>query len=285
MAVTDLTDSLPYWARGGGPGPTGGPGAAPMGGGNSASWLEYLQQMFGSPAQADTLTQNQQLNALLAARAGGATQPNSDNAINAAASVPPAPPGAAPMRPPNTAGLPPGALSSANLGAYNNMPTPSGGGGGAALSGAAPLPASAAPSAANPLAAAGGGASAMGSTSNPRFVGLDYRPNASPQNSMRGGPQATALNLAGLFGGSPGPGNPANVPAKNAQPVAGPLAANSPLISQTTGQPMPMSSADAAAHFIQTPNGIVPAPLPPTMPGDIRRQRAIQLAAARSGFA
>ena len=59
MAVTDLTDALPWWARQGG-GPTGGPaatpggagvGAAPQGGPpagvSSDQWLQYLQQMFG----------------------------------------------------------------------------------------------------------------------------------------------------------------------------------------------------------------------------------------------
>ena len=58
---------------------------------------------------------------------------------------------------------------------------------------------------------------------NNRFIGV-AQPNASPQNSMRAGPQATALNLAGLFGGRGQPAaapavNP-NVPAANAQPVS-----------------------------------------------------------------
>jgi hypothetical protein len=67
MAVTDLTDDLPWWTRQGA-GPTGGPAATPQGagggqqppgGGNSASWLQYLSQMFGvSPAQAATMMQN-----------------------------------------------------------------------------------------------------------------------------------------------------------------------------------------------------------------------------------
>src|SRR5580704_4173628 len=75
MAVTDLTDSLPYWARqgvgyGGGPGPTGGPGSAPMGAGNSASWLQYLQQMFGP--QAAQAAENDPMAAL---RAGGSPVP------------------------------------------------------------------------------------------------------------------------------------------------------------------------------------------------------------------
>jgi hypothetical protein len=80
----------------------------------------------------------------------------------------------------------------------------------------------AAPAARVPGPLASGGASGSAATSNPRFIGLDYRPNASPQNSMRGGPQSTALNLAGLFG----QGQPAAAPAApGARPqVAGPLA-------------------------------------------------------------
>jgi hypothetical protein len=64
MAVTDLTDDLPWWTRQGA-GPTGGPAATPQGAGgqpgagNSASWLDYLSQMFGiSPAQAAQLSQS-----------------------------------------------------------------------------------------------------------------------------------------------------------------------------------------------------------------------------------
>jgi hypothetical protein len=67
MPITDLTDSLPWWANQGGP--TGGPGAAPQGGGAASApaggapagvsqqdWLAYLQQMFGiSPAQSGQL--------------------------------------------------------------------------------------------------------------------------------------------------------------------------------------------------------------------------------------
>jgi hypothetical protein len=48
---------------------------------------------------------------------------------------------------------------------------------------------------------------------NNRFIGIDA-PNANPQSSMRSGPQGTALNLAGLFGGG----------KAAAAPVAGPLA-------------------------------------------------------------
>jgi hypothetical protein len=102
-----------------------------------------------------------------------------------------------------------------------------------------------------------GGATGQGATSNPRFIGISA-PNMSPQNSMRGGPQGTALNLAGLFGGGAGaPGAPGAAAPAAAAPVPGPMA------------------RPALAN----------APMPPTMPDDIRRQRAIQLAAARSGFA
>ena len=67
MAVTDLTDSMPWWARNGsqgpqGAGPTGTPSAAPQGAGgqpgagDSASWLQYLVQMYG-PQQAMAMMQ------------------------------------------------------------------------------------------------------------------------------------------------------------------------------------------------------------------------------------
>src|SRR6478672_10618040 len=49
MAVTDMTDSLPWWARQGAP--QGGPGATPMGA-NGVGWLQYLSQMFGPEAAA-----------------------------------------------------------------------------------------------------------------------------------------------------------------------------------------------------------------------------------------
>ena len=263
MAVTDLTDSLPYWARqgigyGGGPGPTGGPGAAPMGAGNSASWLQYLQQMFGP--QAAQAGENDPMAAL---RAGGSPVPSALS-------------GGGPAVPQSVASPPPGPTAGGPGGIGSDVRFP--------LTQQGPdyrtqqpdprlLPAGAAPSAANPLATAGpgaagptpgplasGGATGAGASANPRFVGISA-PNMSPQNSMRGGPQGTALNLAGLFGGG-APGaprgvNPANLPAPAAQTVSGPLAQG----------------------------GIANAPLPPTMPDDIRRQRAIQLAAARSGFA
>ena len=62
----------------------------------------------------------------------------------------------------------------------------------------------------------------MASTANPRFIGID-QPNASPQNSMRQGPQGTALNLAGLFGGKPAVSNTrvAGPMAKAAAPAGG----------------------------------------------------------------
>jgi hypothetical protein len=125
-----------------------------------------------------------------------------------------------------------------------------------------------------------------GGPANNRFVQLDQGQNVDPTN-RRGGPQMTALNLGGLFGGGQ-PAAPARVP--------GPMAGGPP-ISPTTRQPMPMSSADAAyglpdARGAPYPYAIggpsVRAPLPPTMPDDIaQRRRAIALASAgkHSGYA
>jgi hypothetical protein len=258
MAVTDLTDSLPYWARQGvgGPGPTGGPGSAPMGAGNSASWLQYLQQMFGvSPANA---AENSPVAALASLSDGN----DGNNPYQAAARANPAQggpyvgSGAPPMAAANVAQPPQNPL----LGSMN---APAGPGGGIGSDMRFPLtqqgpdyqtqqpdprllpvsaaqPSSAAPSAANPLAVAGpraagpvpgplasGGATASGASANPRFVQLDQGQNMDPTARNRG-PQMTALNLAGLFGGG-APGaprgvNPANLPAPAAQTVAGPLA-------------------------------------------------------------
>ena len=270
MAVTDLTDSLPYWARqgvgyGGGPGPTGGPGSAPMGAGNSASWLQYLQQMF-NPISSANAAENNPVAALASLSDGNDGNNPYQAAARANVAQPPAGPSILPQArgvavPPNIIGSqpsihdvsPPSILPQAR-----GLAVPPG----PMAAGSTTMPAGAAPGAANPLAVAGpGGATGAGATSNPRFIGI-AAPNMSPQNSMRGGPQGTALNLAGLFGGGGAPGaprgvNPANLPAPAAQTVSGPLAQG----------------------------GIANAPLPPTMPDDLRRQRAIQLAAARSGFA
>jgi hypothetical protein len=271
MAVTDLTDSLPYWARQGGPGPTGGPGAAPMGAGNGVSWLQYLQQMFGpSAAQAGENDPIAALNRQLQTNPSG--PPPADNTLTPPVGPPPAPP--MPARPAgvSASGLPlqPGALSPGALsqfggaaggpiGSGGNVPWPSGGG---SMNQTAPPPAGQTAPGSVPSPLATGGATGAGASANPRFVQVD-RPNASAAGGMgRGGaPQMTALNLAGLFGGG-APGGPPGAPGgalnqqgliPNGARVPGPLAANSPL--------------------------------PPTMPDDIRRQRAIQLAAARSGFA
>ena len=79
-----------------------------------------------------------------------------------------------------------------------------------------------------------------------RFIGID-QPNASPQNSMRAGPQATALNLGGLFGGrgQQPAANPANVPAANAQPVS---SLNNPGIRPAG--PLPASAEDNAPWWM-----------------------------------
>lgn len=212
MAVTDLSDGLPYWARqgqgyGGGPGPTGGPAAAPQGGPGSAAWLQYLMQMFGPGA-----AQAGESNPIATLNAGG-TPPVPNNAI-----VPPVGPAASPPGPPMG---PPQSPTPWFTGSNNPMPwrgpNPN-----------APAPAAQPVSAAAPVPGplATGGATAQGASANPRFVQLDQGQNADPTGRNRG-PQMTALNLAGLFGGGGAPGaNPANVPSAAAQPVSalqGPL--------------------------------------------------------------
>ena len=237
MAVTDLTYSLPWWARGGA-GPTGGPAATPMGGSDPTppagvsmqDWLNWLQQWTGHG--------------------------DGDNPPATPQPVPPAPPIAASVQQPPAAspGPPVGAgmldqSGVARMGGPNGVlntqpPTGASAPVGASLldqsgvtrnptgvltpgapatpAGTSPASPVAAPAARVPGPLASGGAAGSAATSNPRFIGLDYRPNASPQNSMRAGPQSTAFNLAGLFG----QGQPAAAPAApGARPqVAGPLA-------------------------------------------------------------
>jgi hypothetical protein len=164
---------------------------------------------------------------------------------------PPAGP-AAPLRPPNTMGLQPGALSPSNLASLYSMPTPSGGGG---MPVGAPGTMSSATPPVNP--AATGGATAQGATANPRFIGLDWRPNAPAEGGGmqgRGGPQATALNLGGLFNRGQ-PAASADVPAPNAQPVA---AVRGPLARPDLAQRVPLANA----------------PTPPVMPPDVAAARA-----------
>ena len=258
MAVTDLTDSLPYWARGAGP--TGGPAAAPQGGSDAAppagvsmqDWLTYLQQMMGiSSANAGT----QDINAAL--NKGGSPVPSAlanggPPVPPSFAQTPPPPPAASQLRPPgitqptgvSASGSPlqPGSLSPAALAQFGaGAPTwPSGGG--SANPTAAPPPGQQAPGG-FPGPMAGGGAGGQGATSNPRFVGVD-RPNADP-TARRGSPQMTALNLAGLFGRGQPAVNP-NAPAAAAQPVS-------------AQRPVPGPLANA--------------PMPPVMPPDIRNKR------------
>jgi hypothetical protein len=223
--VTDLTDSLPWWTRQDA-GPTGTPAATPQGGGvggqpppgvDQQTWLNYLMQMFSpGSAQAGQPDINAQLNAggspVPSALSGGG--PPVPPSVNAA--PPPAPaPGGSILPQARGAAVPPGPMAAGSSvlpqGAAQAS-TPMG----------PPIPPGGVPSPVpGPLAP--GGAGGVGATSNPRFIGIPA-PNMSPQNSMRGGPQGTALNLAGLFGG--GGVNP-NVPAANAQPVAsvpGPMA-------------------------------------------------------------
>jgi hypothetical protein len=268
MAVTDLTDSLPYWARQGGPGAAGGPTGAPQGAGDSQAWLQYLSQMYGiTPDQAATMMQGGGSPMEMNPHGDGPSPPVSPKQmynfgnpppingpgpgnVGPAALAPnvtpprpiaaaqPAPPPAASAGPPIGAGM----LDQSGVarmggpnGVLNTQPptgasAPVGAGlldqsgvtrnpAGVLTPGTAPTAPVAAP-APVPGPLAGGGAAGTGATSNPRFIGIDA-PNFSPQNSMRAGPQGTALNLAGLFGG--GGQNP-NIPASNAQPVSGVLA-------------------------------------------------------------
>ena len=138
---------------------------------------------------------------------------------------------------------------------------------------ATPKPAGATPT--GPLAASGGGGATMKRTpgapnlgyyqgNNNRFIGI-AQPNASPQNSMRAGPQATALNLAGMFGGRGQPAaavNP-NAPAANAQPVS---MVNGPT---PVGQGLnPSGNLALTGGNSPGPNQFssVPVPLPPKRP-------------------
>ena len=265
MAVTDLTDSLPWWARQSGagampgPGATGGPAAAPQGaggaaGGGNAAWLQYLQQMFGpGAAQAagnDPMAALRQGGspAPSALSGGGPSVPQSVASLQPTPQQPPASPAMSNMPAPQSPGP-----------AASNMPFPGQvdprGYFAPSANPNAPAPnAQNMQGAANPLASAGaappvpgplstGGASAMGSTSNPRFMGISA-PNASPQNSMRGGPQGTALNLAGMFGGGQGAARPASA-------VRGPMA------QPDLAQRVPLANA----------------PMPPVMPEDVNKRR------------
>jgi hypothetical protein len=281
MAVTDLTDLLPYWARGGqggpsGPGPSGTAGAAPMGSGglpgagNSASWLDYLSQMFGvSPAQAGEAP-----DPLAVLRAGGT--PPVNNTLDASvvppanAPVPPPPPAATGPQPdlfPRTGGwaarpagvsasglpLSPGSENNASLAQFGpnaSAPWPSGGG---SVNPNAPVTAARPASAVHPAVAA-----AAAAAQNPRFVQID-RPNMDPAGGARwqGSPQMTALNLAGLFGGG---ANPANVPSAAAQPVSATRRVPGPLAK--TGYNIPGSG------YTLTPQGDVTGTRWPQMSPD-----------------
>jgi len=265
MALTQFLGPTPYGGQGAG---------APLTGGQGAAMLEYLRQMFGqdiSPADVVRLgggggnpvpvTDNSQpadnpqiaaLKAAAAAQAQGQAQPQ-DPRLAAAASLAPAqgdsvtianPP--MPMRPAGVSpsGLPlqPGSLGPGALAAFNNPnPLPWRGplagdspANIAAAGGGAAAPAAAAP--------AGGAAQAAAPPIDPRFTVLAQGQNIDPLN-RRGGPQMTALNLAGLFNRAPPGQAPASAVAPAAPanaPVRGPLAR--PDLAQRTplGQtPMP----------------------------------------------
>lgn len=253
MAVTDLTDSLPWWTRQGA-GPTGGPGAAPQGGGvggqpppgvSPQAWLAYLSQMFspasGGGANPANLASPDASAMSVHAPGDDDGHGSGDNPPVRPFALPPvAQPGPmtgpagpvsnlpAPQRPPLAgpttgpagpiANLPPGPGPQTGpppQPIYNPLS------GGSANTGLPVAPAAAAP-VPGPLAT--GGAGGQGATSNPRFVQLDQGQNTDPTGRSRG-PQMTALNLGGLFGRGQPAVNP-DVPAANAQPVSavrGPL--------------------------------------------------------------
>ena len=222
MAVTDMTESLPWWARGAAP---QGQGPVAPQGANQQAWLDYLSSMFGvGAAQAGENDPIATLNEALKNRQPG--PPAADNTI-----PPTLPPG--PQGPPgylgSTGATPPLTPGGDPRGPDVAMNQITGMGGGATNPGFAPpgiTPGRVNPNvptpAAQPVSAAAPVSGPM--ANNSRFVGVD-RPNADPQSSMRSGPQGTALNLAGLFGGGqPLAVNP-NAPSAAATPMSGgPLA-------------------------------------------------------------
>jgi hypothetical protein len=283
MAVTQFLGQTPYGGQGAG---------APLTGGQGAAMLEYLRQLFGqdiSPADVVRLgggggnpvpvTDNSQpadnpqiaaLKAAAAAQAQGQAQPQ-DPRLAAAANLAPAQPSPVmPMRPAGVSpsGLPlqPGSLSPGALGAFNNPnPLPWRGplagdspANIAAAGGGAVAPAAAAP--------AGGAAQAAAPPIDPRFTVLAQGQNIDPLN-RRGGPQMTALNLAGLFNRAPGqapasavaPAAPANAPVK------GPLAAGSNMSSAPWG----MGPFQKGSIGPRLPPGGLP------LPADLARARLL----------
>ena len=242
MAVTDMTDSLPWWARQGAS-PTGA-GPQPPQGGSQQAWLDYLASMFNpvGSAQAGEVSAGGFPPAAIAALNQGGTPPVPNNGLTvppATASVPPGYAGSTGVssgdpRGPDAAmnritGMAPGVVNPGYQppGIVPGRVNPN-----------APSAAATPAAALHPAAAA-----APGPLANNRFIGIDA-PNFSPQNSMRAGPQGTALNLAGLFGGgqpaAPAAGGAQNAPL-NQTPMPpprprGPLAGPPGRMQLTQGQ-------------------------------------------------
>jgi hypothetical protein len=103
----------------------------------------------------------------------------------------------------------------------------------------------------------------------PRFI-TDTAPNSDPLGRNR--PQMGMLDLSGLFNRGQPQGAPPQTPR-----VPGPMATG---VSQTTGQPMPMSSADVA-YGLPDARG---APYPYAF-GPPRRAAALASAGLHSGYA
>ena len=204
MAVTDMTESLPWWARGAGP---TGQGPAPPRGGNSAAWLQYLASMFSpssaNAAEAPVSAANggpspDDIAALKAAQAAGPqTQPPDVPAAapHAAAHTHPPPPDPAPPPKP----IPPDPRPAATHMPFPGQIDPRGYFAPSVANPNAPAPA------AQPVSASRAAGPVAGPLASSRFIGID-RPNADPLAGGRGGgggPQGTALDLSGLFHGKP----------------------------------------------------------------------------------
>jgi hypothetical protein len=197
MPVTDLTESLPWWAQqGGAPG-----GQQPPG--SSQGWLQYLSQMYGiSPQQAATMMQS-----------GGnpADMPSAD-ASNMVADAPVVRPAPGAANPPFQL---PGATAALPSGTTMPLTQPP-----------APLQQQGPPGYLNSTSAV---PPIQPPAAPPGYLGSSGAGGGDPR-----GPDAAMNQMTGMAPGvvnpgyrppgiTPGPVNP-NAPAANARPVSGPLA-------------------------------------------------------------
>jgi hypothetical protein len=219
MPYADVNSPLPWWAQQNGQ-PQSGQATPPGYGGTS--WLNYLASMFApGAAQAGGVDANGRPQSATDALRVALANPNAAGAGPADVPVPPsvnsAPIPPAPQPAPAQPQPDPVGDYVATVGNHPSWPTTS--------MGSAPRPQMGPPIPPGGLPAnqpsvnaqpvngpmGPGGAGAMGATSNPRFVQLDQGQNADPTSRNRGGPQMTALNLGGLFGGG-AQGSPSAAP-------------------------------------------------------------------------